>query len=41
MAGKGDKSRVKDIKKYTERFPKVTGKVEGFVKNKNKITKKY
>lgn len=41
MAGKGDKSRVKDIKAYVERFPKTTGKVEGFVKVKGKLTKKY
>ena len=41
MAGKGDKSRVTDTKKYKENFPKVTGKVEGFVKVKGKLVKKY
>jgi hypothetical protein len=41
MSGKGDKSRVKDIKKYQENFPKTTGKVEGFVKIKGKLVKKY
>jgi len=40
-AGKGDKSRVKDIKTYRENFPKTTGKVEGFVKVKGKLVKKY
>ena len=41
MAGKGSKSRVADYKKYTQNFPKTDSKVDGFVKNKNKITKKY
>lgn len=41
MAGKGDKSRVKDLQKYTKNFPKTTGKVKGFVKIKGKLTKKY
>jgi hypothetical protein len=41
MAGKGDKSRVKDIKKYQANFPKTTGKVDGFVKVKGKLVKKY
>ena len=41
MAGKGDKPRPVDAKKWVDNFPKTTGKVEGFVKNKNKITKKY
>jgi len=41
MAGKGSKTRVKDVKVFVNNFPKTTGKVEGFVKNKNKITKKY
>jgi len=40
-AGKGDKSRVKDIKKYKENFPKTTGKVDGFIKVKGKLVKKY
>lgn len=39
--GKGSKSRVTDKKKYNENFPKPKKEVEGFVKNKNKITKKY
>jgi hypothetical protein len=41
MAGKGDKPRAVDSKKWVENFPKITGKVDGFLKNKNKITKKY
>ena len=41
MAGKGSKSRVTDQKKYKENFPKSTGKVEGFVKIKGKLVKKY
>jgi hypothetical protein len=41
MAGKGSKSRVSDMKKFVQNFPKTTGKVEGFVKVKGKITKKY
>ena len=41
MAGKGDKSRVKDLQKYAKNFPKPSGKVEGFVKVKGKLTKKY
>lgn len=41
MAGKGDKPRPCDVKKWVNNFPKTTGKVDGFVKNKNKITKKY
>ena len=41
MAGKGDKPRPTDMKKFVENFPKPSGKVDGFVKNKNKITKKY
>jgi hypothetical protein len=39
--GKGSKSRVTDKKKYNENFPESKKKIEGFVKNKNKITKKY
>jgi hypothetical protein len=41
MAGKGSKSRVSDTKKYKANFPKTTGKVEGFVKVKGKLIKKY
>jgi len=41
MAGKGSKSRVSDTKKYKENFPKASGKVEGFVKIKGKLVKKY
>jgi hypothetical protein len=42
MAGKGDKWRKTDFKKYFENFPKTSNKKEnGFVKVKNKITKKY
>ena len=41
MAGKGDKSRVSDHKKYKDNFPKTTGKVDGFVKIKGKLVKKY
>jgi len=41
MSGKGSKSRVSDTKKYKENFPKVTGKVEGFLKVKGKLVKKY
>jgi len=41
MAGKGSKPRPTDMKKFVENFPKPSGKVDGFVKNKNKITKKY
>jgi hypothetical protein len=41
MSGKGSKSRVSDTKKYKDNFPKPTGKVEGFVKVKGKLVKKY
>jgi len=45
MAGKGDKWRKTDFKKYFDNWEKVKTKKEkdynGFVKNKNKITKKY
>jgi hypothetical protein len=41
MAGKGSKPRPTDIKKFIANFPKSTKPVEGFVKNKNKVTKKY
>lgn len=45
MAGKGDKWRKTDFKKYFDNWEKVKIKKEkdndGFVKNKNKITKKY
>ena len=39
--GKGSKSRITDMKKYVENFPKSEKKIEGFVKKGNKITKKY
>lgn len=41
MAGKGSKSRVSDTKKYKENYPKTSGKVEGFIKIKGKLVKKY
>jgi len=41
MSGKGSKSRITDLKKYKENFPKTSGKVEGFVKVKGKLVKKY
>lgn len=41
MAGKGSKSRITDIKKYVDNFPKAKSGVEGFVKIKGKLVKKY
>ena len=44
MAGKGDKWRKTDFKKYFDNWEKVKlskDKTEGFIKNKGKITKKY
>lgn len=41
MAGKGSKSRVSDMKKFVENFPKTKNNVEGFVKVKGKLIKKY
>lgn len=47
MAGKGDKWRKTDFKKYFENFPTLKktnlkeDKEKDFVKCKNKITKKY
>lgn len=41
MAGKGSKPRPTNYSKYINNFPKPSGKIDGFVKNKNKITKKY
>jgi len=41
MAGKGSKPRPTDMKKYVANFPKSSGKTEGFVKVKGKLTKKY
>jgi hypothetical protein len=42
MSGKGSKSRVSDTKKYKENFPKPSvRKVEGFVRVKGKLVKKY
>jgi hypothetical protein len=40
-AGKGDRDRSTFKKIYKDRFPKLSGKVEGFVKIKGKLTKKY
>jgi hypothetical protein len=40
-AGKGPKPRPVDIKKWIANYPKKTGKVEGFVKIKGKLIKKY
>ncbi len=40
-AGKGDKPRPTNMKKYIENFPKSSGKIEGFVLKKGKLTKKY
>jgi hypothetical protein len=41
MAGKGSKPRPTNIKKFVNNFPKPSKTIDGFVKNKNKITKKY
>jgi hypothetical protein len=41
MAGKGDKPRISDLKRFVNNFPKTTRKIEGFVKVKGKLTKKY
>jgi hypothetical protein len=47
MAGKGDKWRKTDFKKYFENFPSLKkvnskeSKDDNFVKCKSKITKKY
>jgi hypothetical protein len=41
MAGKGSKPRPTDMKKFVENFPKPSGKVEGFIKVKGKLVKKY
>jgi|GEM_PF-6246295 len=41
MAGKGPKQRPTDFKKYKENYPKTTSKVDGFIKVKGKLTKKY
>ncbi len=41
MAGKGDKDRSSFSKAYKNNFPKLSGKVEGFVKIKGKLVKKY
>lgn len=41
-AGKGDKPRPTNMKKYVENFPKKSSKpIEGFVLKKGKLTKKY
>ena len=41
MAGKGSKPRPTNYKKFIENFPKSNKTIEGFVKVKNKLTKKY
>jgi hypothetical protein len=41
MAGKGPRQRPTNFKKFKENYPKVSGKVEGFVKIKGKLVKKY
>jgi hypothetical protein len=41
MAGKGDKDRSSFKKAYKDNFPKLSGKVEGFIKTKGKLVKKY
>jgi hypothetical protein len=40
-AGKGSKFRLTNFKAYKENYPKSSGKVEGFVAKKGKLTKKY
>jgi hypothetical protein len=41
-AGKGPRQRPTDFKKYKANFPKLSTKVDGFVKTKGgKLTKKY
>jgi hypothetical protein len=41
MAGKGSRQRPTNFKKFKENYPKTSGKVDGFVKIKGKLTKKY
>ena len=41
MAGKGSKSRITNVSKYANDFPKISRKIEGFVTKKGKLTKKY
>jgi hypothetical protein len=41
MAGKGSKQRQTDFKKFKENYPKASGKIEGFLKVKGKLIKKY
>jgi hypothetical protein len=43
MAGKGDKWRKTDFKKYFDNWEKIKSskKTDDFVKNKTKLTKKY
>jgi hypothetical protein len=41
MAGKGPNPRHVNIKKWLDNFPKPTRKIEGFVKVKGKLVKKY
>jgi hypothetical protein len=40
-AGKGSKFRPTNFKAYKANYPKTTGKVEGFILKKGKLTKKY
>lgn len=40
-AGKGPKQRPTNFKAYKANYPKSSGKVEGFVEKKGKLTKKY
>jgi hypothetical protein len=40
-AGKGSKQRPTNFKKLRENYPTSTKPVEGFIKVKNKLVKKY
>jgi hypothetical protein len=40
-AGKGSKFRPTDFKAYKENYPKPSGKLDGFVRVKGKLVKKY
>jgi hypothetical protein len=41
MSGKGSKQRPTNFKKFNNNFPRSNKPVEGFVKVKNKLIKKY
>lgn len=41
MAGKGSKPRPIDIKKWIENFPSKRREVEGFIRKRGKLVKKY